>query len=146
MSQRAQAQALGAHSACYLDRLVNLGLQWWQVRKHSSRRWPWLTCHQDLPCPDVPCEGQPPLFLTFTCVHLELRGFLRPLCGVFPVFQRHRLRRRILLLFRNHFFAGGGGKGVVQDRVSLCSPGCPRTHSVDQASLELRNPPPECWD
>ncbi|GAB1287053.1 Targeting protein for Xklp2 [Apodemus speciosus] len=26
------------------------------------------------------------------------------------------------------------------DRVSLCSPGCPGTHSVDQAGLELRNP------
>jgi hypothetical protein len=24
---------------------------------------------------------------------------------------------------------------------SLCSPGCPGTHSVDQAGLELRNPP-----
>jgi hypothetical protein len=23
----------------------------------------------------------------------------------------------------------------------VCSPGCPRTHSVDQAGLELRNPP-----
>ena len=30
---------------------------------------------------------------------------------------------------------------VFQDRVSLCSPGCPGTHSVDQADLELRNPP-----
>jgi hypothetical protein len=28
-----------------------------------------------------------------------------------------------------------------EDRVSLCSPGCPGTHSVDQAGLELRNPP-----
>jgi hypothetical protein len=28
-----------------------------------------------------------------------------------------------------------------QDRVSLFSPGCPGTHSVDQARLELRNPP-----
>jgi hypothetical protein len=28
---------------------------------------------------------------------------------------------------------------VFQDRVSLCSPGCPETHSVDQAGLELRN-------
>jgi hypothetical protein len=28
-----------------------------------------------------------------------------------------------------------------QNRVSLCSPGCPRTHSVDQAGLELRNLP-----
>jgi hypothetical protein len=27
------------------------------------------------------------------------------------------------------------------DRVSLCSLGCPRTHFVDQAGLELRNPP-----
>jgi hypothetical protein len=26
-------------------------------------------------------------------------------------------------------------------QVSLCSPGCPGTHSVDQAGLELRNPP-----
>jgi hypothetical protein len=30
---------------------------------------------------------------------------------------------------------------VFQDRVSLCSPGCPRTHSVDQAGLKLRNLP-----
>jgi hypothetical protein len=28
-----------------------------------------------------------------------------------------------------------------RDRVSLCSSGCPGTHSVDQAGLELRNPP-----
>jgi hypothetical protein len=27
------------------------------------------------------------------------------------------------------------------DRVSLYSPGCPDTHFVDQAGLELRNPP-----
>jgi hypothetical protein len=30
---------------------------------------------------------------------------------------------------------------VFQDRVSLCSPGYPGTHSVDKAGLELRNPP-----
>jgi hypothetical protein len=28
-----------------------------------------------------------------------------------------------------------------RDRVSLCRPGCPGTHSVDQAGLELRNLP-----
>jgi hypothetical protein len=28
-----------------------------------------------------------------------------------------------------------------KDRVSLCSSGCPGTHSVDQAGLELRNLP-----
>jgi hypothetical protein len=27
-----------------------------------------------------------------------------------------------------------------KDRVSLCSPGCPGTHSVDQVGLKLRNP------
>jgi hypothetical protein len=30
---------------------------------------------------------------------------------------------------------------VFRDRVFLCSPGCPGTSSVDQAGLELRNPP-----
>jgi hypothetical protein len=30
---------------------------------------------------------------------------------------------------------------VFRDRVSLYIPGCPGTHSVDQAGLELRNPP-----
>jgi hypothetical protein len=38
------------------------------------------------------------------------------------------------------FFWGGGGL-VFWDRVSLCSPGCPGTHFVDQAGLELRNLP-----
>jgi hypothetical protein len=28
-----------------------------------------------------------------------------------------------------------------RDKVSLCSPGCPETHSVDQAGLKLRNLP-----
>jgi hypothetical protein len=31
---------------------------------------------------------------------------------------------------------------VFPDRVSLYRPGCPGTHFVDQAGLELRNPPP----
>jgi hypothetical protein len=39
---------------------------------------------------------------------------------------------------------------VFQDGVSLCSPGCPGTHSVDQAGLkftEICLPLlPECWD
>jgi hypothetical protein len=30
---------------------------------------------------------------------------------------------------------------VFRDRVSLCSPGCPGTHSVNKAGLELRNLP-----
>jgi hypothetical protein len=31
--------------------------------------------------------------------------------------------------------------GFFRGRVSLCSPDCPGTHSVDQAGLELRNLP-----
>ena len=30
---------------------------------------------------------------------------------------------------------------VFPDGISLCSSGCPGTHSVDQADLKLRNPP-----
>jgi hypothetical protein len=30
---------------------------------------------------------------------------------------------------------------LVLTQVSLCSPGCPGTHFVDQAGLEFRNPP-----
>jgi hypothetical protein len=30
---------------------------------------------------------------------------------------------------------------VFRDRVSLYSPGCPETHFVEKAGLELRNPP-----
>jgi hypothetical protein len=43
--------------------------------------------------------------------------------------------------FDYDFFSFGFWFLVFQDRVSLCSPGCPRTHSVDQAGLKLRNPP-----
>jgi hypothetical protein len=39
---------------------------------------------------------------------------------------------------------------VFWDRVSLCSPGCSGTHSVDQTALELTeiclSLPPSCWD
>jgi hypothetical protein len=39
------------------------------------------------------------------------------------------------LFFRSFFHS------FFRDRVSLYSPGYPGTHSVDQAGLELRNPP-----
>jgi hypothetical protein len=46
----------------------------------------------------------------------------------------HRLAKFIFFLFFFLLF-------VFPDRVSLCSPGCPGTHFVDQVGLELRNPP-----
>ena len=41
------------------------------------------------------------------------------------------------------FFLSPGKVSFVlhRDRVSLCSPSCPGTHSVDQAGLKLRNLP-----
>lgn len=39
-------------------------------------------------------------------------------------------------------WGGGGGGGLVLfETVSLCVPGCPGTHCVDHAVLELRNSP-----
>jgi hypothetical protein len=38
-------------------------------------------------------------------------------------------------------FSKGFSIFFFRDRVSLYSPGCPGTHFVDQAGLELRNPP-----
>jgi hypothetical protein len=57
------------------------------------------------------------------CACLEVRGQLECLA----------LLLSILFLF--FFF------GFFQDKVSLCSPGWPGTHSVDQAGLKLRNLP-----
>jgi hypothetical protein len=44
-------------------------------------------------------------------------------------------KEKVNLFFFFFFFL------VFRDRVSLYSPGCPGTYSVDQAGLELRNPP-----
>jgi hypothetical protein len=63
--------------------------------------------------------GEESLILTFVCLFVCLFGFFF-CCG----------------------FGFGFGFGLVfRDRVSLYSPGCPGTHFVDQAGLELRNLP-----
>ena len=41
------------------------------------------------------------------------------------------------IIYHSSLFFGGR---AVWDRVSLCSPGCPGTHSVDQTGLKLRSP------
>jgi hypothetical protein len=46
-----------------------------------------------------------------------------------------------LIFNLDYFFLFGWFGLVFRDRVSLYSPGCPETHFVDQAGLELRNPP-----
>jgi hypothetical protein len=47
----------------------------------------------------------------------------------------------VLILFFLSFFVFVCLFVCFRDRVSLYSPDCPGTHSVDQAGLELRNPP-----
>jgi hypothetical protein len=44
-------------------------------------------------------------------------------------------------LYQSDVIIFKGKKIFFQDRVSLYSLGCPGTHFVDQAGLELRNPP-----
>jgi hypothetical protein len=56
------------------------------------------------------------------------------------------VRLHVLFFFLFLFFLRGGVLFCFcflffQDRVSLCIPGCPGTHSVDQAGLQLRNSP-----
>jgi hypothetical protein len=52
----------------------------------------------------------------------------------------HKVETRGLFQLSNLGFWFGFGL-ISSDRVSLCSPGCPGTHCVDQAGLELRNLP-----
>jgi hypothetical protein len=56
-------------------------------------------------------------------------------CPFGPLLFEKWLVSAMLFFFFFFFFL------VFRDRVSLCSSGCPGTHSVDQAGLELRNPP-----
>ena len=55
--------------------------------------------------------------------------------------MNYRFSRLFSFLFFSFLFFSFLFFLVSRDRVSLCSPSCPGTHSVDQAGLELRNPP-----
>jgi hypothetical protein len=65
-----------------------------------------------------------PLLPVFFIVHLGAKCYFQGLSG----------QELFIIIIINFFF-------VFRDRVSLCSPGCPGTHSVDQAGLELRDLP-----
>jgi hypothetical protein len=66
--------------------------------------------------------------MTFLSLALEGALHCHPQEGTY-------IQATLLPINRGFFFL------VFRDRVSLCSPGCPGTHSVDQAGLELRNLP-----
>jgi hypothetical protein len=66
-------------------------------------------------------------------------------CAWFSVVLKTELRALCLLNKHSIHWAASQPRTVsffvFRDRVSLYSPGCLGTHSVDQAGLELRNPP-----
>jgi hypothetical protein len=95
-------------------------------------------------------EAEPVLFF-FCC----LFGFLRQGFSVYPWLSWNSLcgpgwpqtqksaclcLQNIVVLFIYLFYFILFYFIFFRDRVSLCSPGCPGTHFVDQAGLELRNP------
>jgi hypothetical protein len=85
------------------------------------------------------------LFLNPTILRIKLKPWFslwEPFSSFFFFFLFSFLFFSFFLFFFSFFFF------LHRDRVSLCSPGCPGTHSVDQAGLELRNPPAsasECY-
>jgi hypothetical protein len=83
------------------------------------------------------------LFLDFVVTYKILLQSMpiTPLFGYQPI-EKCTLRNCNFLSFSFWFvFNFLNFYFVFRDRVSLCSLGCPGTHSVDQAGLKLRNPP-----
>jgi hypothetical protein len=58
-----------------------------------------------------------------------------------PSIQEAQIWKRDVGITQAFFFCFVFFCFVFRDRVSLYSPGCPRTHSVDRAGLKLRNLP-----
>jgi hypothetical protein len=65
---------------------------------------------------------------------LAINNDLELLMGLISMVAKNYLLWISIILFCR-------GEGIFQDRISLCCPGYPGTLSVDQASLELRDPP-----
>jgi hypothetical protein len=74
-----------------------------------------------------------PLQIVISHHHVVVRNWTQDLWAMSPALKLWTCKESLDIFF--FFFL------VFRDRVSLYSPGCPGTHSVDQAGLKLRNPP-----
>jgi hypothetical protein len=90
--------------------------QWGSRQVHPGRRWG-----------DSDIMFNDSLYLGGCSRRSMGRGF--PDC---PLGIKREAGSKVFFVFCFVFF---------RDKVSLCSPGCPGTHSVDHAGLELRSPP-----
>jgi hypothetical protein len=107
---------------------------WGGSRELSPERCPWHPLNLILkPCKMVSIDWQD--WSGRTWAASQLLSFLNVLLFHSSVTLFLLLGKKLVLFLFVCLFV------CFQDRVSLCSPGCPGTHSVDQAGLELRNPP-----
>jgi hypothetical protein len=54
-----------------------------------------------------------------------------------PLFKNKELNKKMVVFFFSFLFCFVLFCFVFKDRVSLCSPGCPRTYNVKQAVLKI---------
>ena len=103
--------------------IIKIVSLWW-VRQLTGSKSPWRHGNRSLVRPRLHLSG------IHVHTHTEGREGIKQFLKYFllPFFL-------FFLSFFFFFFL------VFRDRVSLYSPGCPATHFVDQASLELRNLP-----
>jgi hypothetical protein len=94
----------------------------------------YATVHKGQPSAPVASYGCPVIESSHRKKLLRENTSVISSCRVLFFFHSFFLSVSILFYFILFF-------GFFRDRVSLCSPCCPGTHSVDQAGLELRNPP-----
>jgi hypothetical protein len=82
--------------------------------------------------PQYPALPGPHIHFLLTAIGIVLTGDLVPQRDCYQTSLEIQYSGNIVFLVSFLIF---------RDRVSLCSPGCPGTHFVDQGGLELRNPP-----
>ncbi|GAB1291159.1 Fanconi anemia group D2 protein homolog [Apodemus speciosus] len=68
-------------------------------------------------------------------------AFVKGILDYLENMSPQQIRKIFCILSTLAFSQQPGTSNHIQNKISLCSPSCPGTHSVDQAGLKLRNPP-----